>query len=124
MGRRLVRHPAKLSAWDAWRALAGDPGRVALETRGTAVPGRPRWSIVASRPRGRILWREGGVVLEREGRIVRRFPAGDPLGALRESLAAFGGRESLAALRREAETAGQPRTPFAGGAIGWRSYEL
>lgn len=97
-----------------WRALGRDPGRVALDSLAEG-PGTGRWSIVASRPLARVVWRDESLeVVGADGGTLHAVPATDPFVAVREVLAWFGAgtRPDLDGL------------PFAGGAVGWLSYEL
>lgn len=97
-----------------WRALRKDPGRVALDSL-TAGPGTGRWSIVASRPLARVVWRDGSIeVVAANGMTLHAVPGDDPFGAIREVLAWFG-----AGTQPDLEG-----LPFAGGAVGWFAYEL
>ena len=107
--------PKGIDALAVWRALAGDPGRVALDSLAEG-PGTGRWSIVASRPLARVvLGRDGAVeVLDPAGATLHVVPGDDPFAGVREALAWFG-----AGNRPDTEG-----LPFAGGAIGWLSYEL
>lgn len=107
--------PRGTDALAVWRALAGDPGRVALDSLAEG-PGTGRWSIVASRPLARVvLGADGAVeVLDAQGATLHVIPADDPFAGVREALAWFG-----AGQKPDPEG-----LPFAGGAIGWFSYEL
>lgn len=104
-----------MDALAVWRALAGDPGRVALDSLSEG-PGTGRWSIVASRPLARVvLGADGAVeVLAPDGATLHVIPAADPFAGVREALGWF-------AAGSRPDTEG---LPFAGGAIGWFSYEL
>lgn len=94
-----------------WRALEGAGGRAVLESAAPG-PGTGRWSIVCAAPQGRIVWRDESVVLLRDGAEIGRW-SGDPFDGVRAALDVFRAeRPVLGAL------------PFAGGAVGWFSYEL
>jgi para-aminobenzoate synthetase component I len=106
--------PAGTDPLAVWRALRKDPGRVALDSLAEG-PGTGRWSIVASRPLARVVWRDGSIeVVAANGMTLHAVPGVDPFVAIREVLAWFG-----AGTQPDFEG-----LPFAGGAVGWLSYEL
>ena len=96
-----------------WRALAGDPGRVALDSLAEG-PGTGRWSIIASRPRARIVLGERGVEVVDGEKVLHVIPGGDPFAGVREAMAWFAAGSTHAT----------EELPFVAGAIGWLSYEL
>ena len=126
MAHQLVRYPEKVSSWDLWKALAAEPGRIALES-GAAGPGTGNWTILLGRPRGRVVFKGDEIHVYAGPKIAKRYDGRDPIAALKQALAWYGGdraAESTRAIRRDAAKAGFPRPPFLAGAAGWLAYEL
>lgn len=111
--------PEKVDPERAWRAFAGLPGRVVLESL-EAGPGTGRWTLLAAAPEARVVFEDERVVLvDDAGTRERVDEHANPFEGLRHALAA------CAVDRADAARASEPAgVPFVGGAIGFLSYEL